>query len=114
MRVRSGPAPVAMVDRQTGASEGNVEPACPRAPRATSSSRLGAAPVAIAAASVSGARPSTTIRTSFFRATGQQPMRPRRETGSQRPAASQYVRNRLLTGPPIWVLYELLHYTDSV
>ena len=59
--------PVAIEARQTGVSDGNVDTARPSPPRSTSMPRWGAPPLAIAVGSVSGARPSTTIRTSFLR-----------------------------------------------
>ena len=61
----SGWAPVAIDDRQTGVSEGNVVVARPSVPRSASAVSVGASRVPSAPSSIDGVSPSITTRTSF-------------------------------------------------
>src|SRR5215211_3264876 len=61
----SGWAPVAIEERQTGVSEGNVDVALPYTPRSASAARAGEPPVT-ARSNIDGVSPSMTTRTSFL------------------------------------------------
>ncbi len=62
----SGPAPVAIEERQTGVSEGKTDVARRYSPCAARYASAGARPVSTPCSNASGVIPSTTIRTSFF------------------------------------------------
>ena len=62
----SGCAPVAIDERQTGVSDGNVVTARRYSPLAIRKRSAGTSSLSTACSSMAGVRPSMTIRTSFF------------------------------------------------
>ena len=62
----SGPAPIAIDERQTGVREGKTDVARRYSPCAARCASAGARPLSTACSNASGVIPSTTIRTSFL------------------------------------------------